>query len=56
MQVGDVVKFQKTWIVATGIIVEVGAYSGNRDIKVMWEDGVIFTEKSSNLEVISEGH
>ena len=54
MKVGDVVKFQKTWIVATGIVIETGMFSGNRDVKVMWEDGVIFTERSRNLEVISE--
>jgi hypothetical protein len=54
MKVGDIVKFQKTWIVATGIIIEVGVYSGNRDIKVMWEDGEIFTQKSNNLKVINE--
>lgn len=54
MNVGDIVKFQKTWIVATGIIIEVGVYSGNKDIKVMWEDGVIFTEKSKLMKVISE--
>ena len=54
MNAGDIVKFQKEWIIATGIIIETGAYTGNRDVKVMWEDGVIFTQKSSNLEVISE--
>ena len=54
MKVGDLVRFQKVWIVATGIVVETGLFSGNRDIKVMWDDGTIFTERSSSLEVINE--
>ena len=54
MKVGDLARFQKVWIVATGIVVETGLFSGNRDIKVMWDDGTIFTERSSSLEVINE--
>ena len=54
MKVGDLVRFQKVWIVATGIVVEAGIFSGNRDVKILWEDGIIFTERSRNLEVISE--
>ena len=54
MKAGDLVRFQKVWIVATGIVVETGLFSGNRDTKVLWDDGEIFTERSRNLEVISE--
>jgi len=54
VNVGDLVRFQKVWIVATGIVVETGIFSGNRDVKILWEDGIIFTERSRNLEVISE--
>ena len=44
MNAGDIVKFQKAWIIATGIVIETGVFPGNKDIKVMWEDGVIFTK------------
>ena len=54
MKVGDLVRFKKVWIVATGIVIETGVFPGNKDIKVMWEDGVIFTERSRNIEVIDE--
>jgi hypothetical protein len=54
VKVGDLVRFKKVWIVATGIVIETGVFPGNKDIKVMWEDGVIFTERSRNIEVISE--
>ena len=36
-----------------GIVVESGKYAGNRDIKVMWPDIGITTEKSEMMEVIS---
>jgi hypothetical protein len=29
-------------------------YTGNKDIKVMWQDGAIFTEKSKSMKVIRE--
>jgi|TARA_R110000824_G_scaffold24016_1_gene85033 hypothetical protein len=54
MKVGDIVKFRKMWIIATGLIIETGVYTGRRDVKVMWEDGEIFTENSKSLEVINE--
>ena len=63
MKVGDLVKYKnlhghvyngkfisKDWL---GIIVEIGKYTGNKDIKVMWHHGIV-TENSSAVEVVSE--
>ena len=36
-----------------GMIIEVGVYAGRKDVKVMWQDGSIQTDKSRRLEVIS---
>ena len=66
MKVGDLVKYKnlhgqyllsygkfvsKSW---TGIIVETGAYTGNKDLVVMWHHGTTATESRDSLEVISE--
>jgi hypothetical protein len=37
-----------------GIVVESGKYAGNRDVKVMWPDIGITTEKSSTMEIVSD--
>ena len=37
-----------------GIVVEKGKYTGNKDLKVMWPDIGIATEKSETMEVVSE--
>ena len=62
MKVGDLVKYKnlhghvvngkfvsKSW---TGIVMETGKYTGNKDLKVMWNHGVE-TENSSSLEVVN---
>lgn len=54
MKVGDLVRPKKLWIEAIGIVLETGIYTGNQDMKIMWEDGEIHPWKSENLEVISE--
>jgi hypothetical protein len=58
MQVGDLVKYNthtQKWAVGlnlTGLVVEVGAYVGNKDVKILWNGGLTTTQKSSRLEVI----
>ena len=54
MKVGDLVRPQKIWIEAIGIVVETGVYTGNRDVKIMWDCGEVFTAISDKLEVISQ--
>jgi 3-methyladenine DNA glycosylase Mpg len=64
MKVGDLVKYKnlhghvvygkfvsKSW---TGIIVETGAYTGNKDLVVMWHHGATATESRDSLEVVNE--
>ena len=55
MKVGDMVSYQKASILSTGIVIETGLDVGSLYVKVMWEDGTIFTERASSLKVISEG-
>lgn len=52
---GDLVKISDVYTRQRvfGIVVESGKYTGNRDIKVMWPDIGISTEKSEMMEVIS---
>jgi hypothetical protein len=38
-----------------GIIIETGVFTGNKDVKVFWRESNIRTEKSEDLEVLSEG-
>ena len=54
MKIGDIVRPKKIWIEAIGIVIETGTYVGNKDVKIMWDGGEIFTAVSSKLEVISE--
>ena len=63
MKVGDLVKFKSTAYSSIGLVIETGAYAGNKDVKVCWarpnlhldaED--IHTEYSKILEVISENN
>ena len=64
MQVGDLVKYKnlhghvvngkfvsKSW---TGIIVEDGTYTGNKDLIVLWHHGTTATESRDSLQVINE--
>ena len=37
-----------------GIVVETGKYAGNMDIKIMWSDIGITTERSDMMEVVNE--
>ena len=53
MKVGDLIRPQKVWIEAIGIVVETGSYAGNKDVKIMWDCGQVFTAISDKLEVIS---
>lgn len=58
MKVGDLVRYDtytQKWAVGVnmlGVIIETGIYVGRRDVKVMWQNGYIQTEKSSRLEAI----
>ena len=54
MKVGDVVRPKLVWIEAVGLVLELGAYTGNGDVKIMWEDGEVLTWQSDRLEVVSE--
>ena len=53
MKVGDLVKFRRHGE-HVGIIVEVGIYTGTKDVKVLWMSAARpFTERSAVLEVVS---
>ena len=54
MKVGDLVTWSWGDGKETGIVIEAGTYTGNKDMKVYWWDSVVMTEKSQELEVISE--
>jgi len=57
MKVGDLVKFKSTFLFGSGlgIIIETGAYAGNKDVKVFWDsEEDFYAEYSYNLEVINE--
>lgn len=54
MKVGDIIQYRGFKKPLTGIVIETGVYTGNKDIKVMWEDGAIFPEKSKMMQVIRE--
>ena len=69
MQVGDLVTyyFQRTrWLkgqsVHVGLIVETGKYTGNKDVKVMWQlmgdvnngKSYIATEASQHLSLVDD--
>ena len=56
MQVGDLVKFETSLFCSIGIIIETGAYAGNKNVKVCWHGKDIRTEYSGILEVINENN
>ena len=54
MKIGDLVKYPTRRPVRQGIIIETGVYVGRKDIKVLWSNGTVWTERSKDMEVISE--
>ena len=57
MKVGDLVKYASPEITGNfvGLIVEVGAWSANCDIKVLWcHEKVAVTQASYHVKVINE--
>ena len=56
MKVGDLVKHQALWVIGecVGIVIETGVYTGNKDMKVMWQDGRVLMYKSKYMQVIDE--
>ena len=58
MKVGDLVtynKYTEKWAVGityAGVVIETGVYVGRNDVKILWQDGEIRTDKSRRLEVI----
>ena len=53
MKVGDLVRFKSNVYSSIGIVVEVGMYVGNKDVKVLWDGADTFTERSAVLEVVN---
>ena len=57
MKVGDLVKFKSSSSLSPvyiGLVIETGAYVGNRDVKVCWGGEDIYSEYIKTLEVINE--
>ena len=57
MKVGDLVKFKSSSSLSPvyiGLVIETGAYVGNKDVKVCWNGESINMEYSKVLEVINE--
>ncbi len=54
MKVGDLVTWAWGDGKETGIVIEIGVYTGNKNTKVYWYDSEVMTEKSKELEVINE--
>ena len=57
MKVGDLVTYSSAAITGNfvGLITEVGKYTGNADVKVLWaHENEPITQKSSHLKVINE--
>jgi hypothetical protein len=54
MKVGDLVKHQALWVIGecVGIVIETGVYTGNKDMKVMWQDGRVLMYASKYMKVI----
>jgi hypothetical protein len=56
MKVGDLVgvisPFGTIHPTMHGIIIETGVYTGNNDVKVMWNNEKIMTYKSRDLRII----
>ena len=53
MKIGDLVRRKRVWIMGVGIVIEKGVYAGNRNVKIMWGEGEVFTSSSESLEVVS---
>ena len=57
MKVGELVTYSSPAITGNfvGLVTEVGAWTGNADVKVLWtHEKVALTQKSSHLKVIHE--
>ena len=54
MNLGDLVTWSWGDGKEYGIVIEIGIYAGNKNMKVYWWDSVVMTESSDQLEVISE--
>ena len=56
MKVGDLVQPKMIFPgdEYVGVVIEVGVYAGNKDTKVLWEDGRILTYASKYMKVINE--
>jgi hypothetical protein len=58
MKVGDLIEYANVGFAGvtssnnSGIIIETGVYTGNKDVKVMWNNGKIITCKSEHLRLI----
>ena len=56
MKVGDLVTYSSTAIFGkfVGLVTEVGKWTGNADVKVLWtHEKIALTQKSSHLKVIN---
>ena len=56
MKVGDLVTYNSPAITGNfaGLVIEVGEWTGNADVKVLWtHEKVALTQKSSHLKVVS---
>ena len=57
MKVGDLVKFKSSSSLSPvyiGLVIETGAYVGNKDVKLFWNGESINIEYSKVLEVLNE--
>jgi len=57
MKVGDLVTYSSATITGNfvGLVTEIGAWTGNADVKVLWtHENEPITQKSSHLKVINE--
>ena len=54
MKVGDIIQYTGFKKPLMGIVIETGAYTGNNNILVMWQDGEIFPERSELMKVLHE--
>ena len=64
MKIGDLVKYKVPDFAKhqpgaginrpVGIIIETGVFVGRKDIKVLWNNGDMWTEQSKDMEVINE--
>ena len=62
MQAGDLVtyafqrpRWRKGESVSVGLIIEIGKYTGNADVKVLWQGTTeAVTQKSSHLSIVDK--